>query len=146
MKTIRIFTLMAVCALAMAAFAQGNPPPQGGPDGGGHRRGMPSVDDQLKNMTQAYNLTTDQQAKVKSILEDTHSQMQKVMQDDSTLSREDRMSKMRSIHEAASSRIREVLTDEQKKKYDDMQKEMQEHRRPRRDDGDGPSKDAPAPK
>ena len=143
MKILRSITLLAVCALAAAAFAQGNQPPQGGPgDGGGHRRGMPSVDDQLKNMTQAYNLTDDQQAKIKPILEDAHNQMQKVMQDDSTMSREDRMSKMRSIHEAASSKVREVLTDEQKKKYDETQKEMQDRMHQRRDGGDAPPKDA----
>jgi Spy/CpxP family protein refolding chaperone len=137
--------LLAACALAVAAFAQQSaPPPQGGPgDGSGHRRGMPSVDDQLKNMTQTLNLTDDQQAKIKPILEDAHSQMQKIMQDDSTLSREDRMSKMRSLHETASSKVRDVLTDEQKKKFDDMQKEMQDHMRQRRDGGDAPPKDAP---
>jgi Spy/CpxP family protein refolding chaperone len=143
MKTIRKITLLAVCALAAAAFAQNAPPPQGGPgDAQGHRRGMPSADDQLKNMTQAFNLTEDQQAKIKPILEDAHSQMQKVMQDDSTLSREDRMSKMRSLHEAASAKVREVLTDEQKKKYDDMQKEMQDHMHQRRG-SDAPANDAP---
>jgi periplasmic protein CpxP/Spy len=141
MKTIRTIALLAVCALAAVAFAQqSTPPSQGGAgDGSGHRRGMPSVDDQLKNMTQALNLTDDQQAKIKPILEDAHTQMQKVMQDDSTLSREDRMSKIRSLHEAASGKVREVLTDEQKKKYDDMQ----DHMRQRREGGDAPQKDAP---
>ena len=142
MKTIRKITLLAVCALAVAAFAQNAPPPQGGPgDGPGHRRGMPSADDQVKNLTEQLSLTDDQQARAKTILEDTHSQMQKLRQDDS-MSREDKMAKMQSLHETASGKIREILTADQQKKFDDMQKEMQDnmHQRP---GGDAPPKDAP---
>ena len=127
MKTIRKITLLAVCALATVAFAQQNPPAQGGGDDQRPRRGMPSVEDQLKGLTERLGLKEDQQAKVKTILEDSRSQMQKVMQDES-MSREDKMAKGRSLREAANGKIREVLTDEQKKKFDDMQKEMQERR------------------
>lgn len=137
MNTIKRITLLAVCALATVAFAQQNPPPQGG--GGnnqGHRRGMPSAEEQVKNLTEKLSLTDDQQAKVKTIIEDTHSQMQKLMQDES-LSREDKMAKARSLHEAASGKVRDVLTDEQKKKFDDMQKEMQDHMRQRQSGDSG---------
>jgi Spy/CpxP family protein refolding chaperone len=129
MKTIRKIMLLAVCALATAALAQQNPPPQGGGDDQGRRRGMSSIEDQVKGLTERLGLNDEQQAKVKTILEDTRSQMGKVMQDES-MSREDKMAKGRSLREAANSKIREVLTDEQKKKFDDMQKEMQERRRP----------------
>ena len=88
---------------------------------------MPSVEDQLKNLTERVGLTDDQQAKIKPILEDARAQMQKVMQDDS-MSREDKMAKGRSMREATNSKIREVLNDDQKKKFDDLQKEMQERR------------------
>src|ERR1700753_2278818 len=109
MKTIRKIALLAVCALATVAFAQQNPPPQGGPGDGqgqGRRRGMPSVDEQVKGLTERYSLTDAQQAKAKTILEDAHSQMMKVMQDDS-MSREDKMAKGRTLHEAAAAKIRE---------------------------------------
>ncbi len=142
MKTIRQITLFAVCALAAVAFAQQNPPPQGGGNNPGQRRGMPSVDDQLKNLTDKLSLTSDQQAKIKPILEDTHSQMATLMQDQS-MSREDKMAKVRSLHETASSKVRDILTDDQKKKFDDMQKEMQEHMHQRQQGGDAPPKDAP---
>ena len=95
---------------------------------------MPSVEDQLKNLTEKLSLTDDQQAKIKPILEDSRAQMQKVMQDDS-MSREDKMAKGRTLREASNSKIREVLNDDQKKKFDDMQKEMQE-RRQRQQSGD----------
>ncbi|HKV94060.1 MAG TPA: Spy/CpxP family protein refolding chaperone [Candidatus Angelobacter sp.] len=136
MKTIHKLFLLAVCMLAMSAFAQQNPPAQGGNDGQGHhRRGMPSVDDQVKHLTEQLSLTDDQQSKVKAIVQDTHDQMTKLMQDES-LSREDKMTKARSLHEAATGKIRDILTDEQKKKFDDMQKEMQEHMHQRREGGD----------
>jgi protein CpxP len=141
MKTIRKITLLAVCALAAVAFAQQNPPPQGGGDQG-RRRGMPSVDDQLKNLTEKLGLTDDQQAKVKPILEDAHSQMATLMQDES-MSREDKMAKGRSLRETTNGKIRDVLTDDQKKKFDEMQKEMQDRMRQRQGGGDAPPKDAP---
>lgn len=138
MKTFRKLALFAVCALATAAVAQQDtPPPQGGAEGQGHRRGMPSAEDQTRNLTEKLNLTSDQQAKVKTILEDAHSQMQKLMQDDSQ-SPEDRRSKAKSLHESASGKIREILTDDQKKKFDDMQAEMQNHMRQRQGGGDNP--------
>ena len=142
MKTIKQITLLAVCALATVAFAQQNPPPQGGGDDQGRRRGMPSVEDQLKNLTERLSLTDDQQAKVKTILEDTRGQMTKLMQDES-MSREDKMAKGRSLRETANGKIRDVLTDEQKKKFDDMQQEMRDRMRQRQQGGDGPQKDGP---
>jgi Spy/CpxP family protein refolding chaperone len=136
MNMMRKFLLLAICLLAVGAWAQQNPPAQGGGDDQGRpRRGMPSVDDQVKNLTEKLSLTDDQQGKVKTILEDTRSQMMKVMQDDS-MSREDKMTKGRSLREAANGKIREVLTDDQKKKFDDMQKEMQERMRQRQQGGE----------
>jgi Spy/CpxP family protein refolding chaperone len=136
MKTFQKLILLAVCMLAVGAFAQQNPPAQGGGDDQGRqRRGMPSVDDQVKNLTEKLSLTDDQQGKVKTILEDTRSQMTKVMQDDS-MSREDKMAKGRTLREASNGKIRDLLTDDQKKKFDDMQKEAQERMRQRQQGGD----------
>jgi Spy/CpxP family protein refolding chaperone len=133
MKSIKIALLLAVSMLAVGAFAQQNPPPPGG------GRGPQSVDDQLKNLTDKLNLSADQQAKIKPILEDTRSQMQKIRQDDS-MSREDKMAKGRSLREAANSRIRDVLTDDQKKAFDDLQKEMREQQRQRQQGSGDPPK------
>jgi hypothetical protein len=134
MKSIKTILLFIVCMFTLGAFAQQNPPAQGGGDQQGRRRGMPSVEDQLKNLTEKLSLTDDQQAKIKPILEDTRGQMQKLMQDDS-MSREDKMAKGRTVREAGNAKIRDILNDDQKKKFDDMQKEMQE-RRQRQQSGD----------
>ena len=135
MKSIKSMLLVVVCTFALGAFAQQEAPPQGGGDQQGRRRGMPSVDDQMKNLTEKLSLTADQQAKIKPILEDTRSQMQKLMQDDS-MSREDKMAKGRSLREASNSKVRDLLNDDQKKKFDDMQKEMQDRMRQRQQGGD----------
>src|SRR5438034_7794386 len=114
MKSIRTMLLLSVCTFALGAFAQQNPPAQGGGDQHMRKSGMPSVEDQIKNLTEKLSLTDDQQAKIKPILEDSRAQMQKVMQDDS-MSREDKMAKGRTLREASNSKIREVLNDDQKK-------------------------------
>ena len=127
---------LAACLLAGAAFAQQNTPPAGEQQGG-QRRGMPSVDDQLKNLTERLSLTDDQQAKIKPILEDQRTQMQALMKDDS-LSPDDRRAKGRSIRESTDTKIRDVLTDDQKKKYDAWQQEMRDRMRQRQQGGNNP--------
>jgi Spy/CpxP family protein refolding chaperone len=127
MKAIRTLALLAMSLLGAVAFAQQNPPAGGG-DQQGPRRGMPSVDDQLKTMTDKLNLTADQQAKIKPILEDSRTQMQAVMKDDS-LSQDDRRAKMRGVRESTNSKIRDVLTDTQKKQFDEMQQQMRDRAR-----------------
>ncbi|HVG90422.1 MAG TPA: hypothetical protein VNB54_02930 [Alphaproteobacteria bacterium] len=127
MKAIRLFTLLAACLFAMAALAQQNPPaqPSGDQKQGGHgHMGMGNVDDHVKELTTRLNLTTDQQTKVKAILEENHQQMQAVMNDKS-LSMDDKHAKMKSMHDSVHSKVRDILTDEQKPKFDAMVKDME---------------------
>jgi Spy/CpxP family protein refolding chaperone len=123
MKAIRLFTLLAACLFAMAAFAQQNPPAQ---ESGEHKSGgqMRSSDDMMQELTTKLNLTADQQTKIKSILDETHQQMRATMNDQS-LSKEDKHAKMKSMHDAIHAKVREVLTDEQKPKFDAMVKDME---------------------
>lgn len=126
MKQVTTAIFAALLLLGLAAFAQQkNPSAKAPPSGnqGQARHAMPSVDDQLKNLTDKLNLTADQQAKIKPILQDTQTQAQTVM-NDSSLSQDDRRAKMRSLHESSSAKIRDVLNDDQKKKFDDWQQEM----------------------
>ena len=126
MKQVTTAIFAALLLLGLTAFAQQqNPSGQAQPSGdqGQARHAMPSVDDQLKNLTDKLSLTADQQAKIKPILQDTQTQAQAVMKD-SSLSQDDRRAKMRSLHESSSAKIRDVLNDDQKKKFDDWQQEM----------------------
>jgi Spy/CpxP family protein refolding chaperone len=136
MKSIKMVLLLAVSMLTLGALAQQNPPPPGPPGGG---RGPVSVDDQVKNLTERLNLTADQQAKIKPILEDNRSQIMKVMQDDS-MSREDKMAKGRGIREATNGKIRELLTDDQKKQFDDMLERQRQRQQQQQQGGGAPPK------
>jgi Spy/CpxP family protein refolding chaperone len=124
---------------------------QSGPDQAGQGSGMeghtgrhqmPSVDDQVKHMAKKLNLSDDQQAKLKPILEDQRKQMEQI-RDDSSLSREDRFSKMKSVHENSASQIKALLNDDQQKKFDKMQAERREHMGDRGPGNGSPPSDSP---
>jgi Spy/CpxP family protein refolding chaperone len=78
---------------------------------------VPTADDQLKILTIKLDLTDDQQAKIKPILQDLHDATVKISQDQS-LSRDDRLARVRPIRFKAHDQIREILNDEQKKKLE----------------------------
>jgi len=96
-----------------------------------------NVADQVKDFTEKLTLTEDQQAKVKTILEDTRDQMQKLRSDES-MSQEDKMAKGRALREASSGKIRELLTDDQKKKFDQMEQERRDRMKQRQGGGEPP--------
>jgi periplasmic protein CpxP/Spy len=122
MKKLRYALLMLALAAPAALVAQG---------GGGMGHHMPSVDDQLANMSKKLNLTDAQKPQVKAILQDQQDQMKQQMEN-SSASRDDTRAKMREIHEASNTKIRALLTDDQKAAFDKMQEErmkrMQDHR------------------
>jgi protein CpxP len=89
------------------------------------RRPMESVDDQIKHLSKKLNLTSDQQAKLKPILEDQRKQMEAV-HNDSSLSREDKFSKMQALRQSSDTQIKGVLTDEQSKSFDKMREEQRD--------------------
>ena len=90
---------------------------------GHHQR--PSVDDQVKHMTKALNLTTDQQTKVRDILEEQRKQMDQ-LRADSSLSRDTRVSKMRDLHQNSSTQIRALLNRDQQQKFDQVVQERRD--------------------
>src|SRR3989442_7462123 len=110
---------LVVAAFALPSFAQsgGETDHKGGRHG---QMGMPSVDDHVKHLTKELNLTEDQQAKVKSILEEQQKQMAALRQD-STLFPEDRRAKVQEIHRKTFQEIREVLNKDQQRKFDELE-------------------------
>jgi periplasmic protein CpxP/Spy len=125
-----------LCTLALAglltiaggaAIAQDNTaavPQQG--QGYGHR-GM-NPDAQLQHLTKQLDLTAEQQAQIKPILENRDAQMKQLWQDQS-ISQQDRHAKMESIHQDTNSKIEAVLNDTQKQKFAQMHEKMQQHMR-----------------
>jgi hypothetical protein len=83
----------------------------------GTQDGVPTVDEQLKVLTNKLDLTADQQARIKPILQELHDATLKVVQDQS-LSREERLARVRPLRYQAHDQIREILNDDQKKKLD----------------------------
>jgi hypothetical protein len=80
----------------------------------------PSIDDQVKVLAEQLSLTPEQQAKVKTALEDQHSQAMGVVHDNA-LAREDKIQKIHTIRENTIAKVRSALTsDDQKKKFDAM--------------------------
>lgn len=128
MKQIRFLAFLATCLFALATLAQQNPPAQGP---GEHKHGqmgheMGNVDEHVKELSTKLDLTADQQAKVKAILQENHQQMQTMMKDQS-MSKEDKHAKMQSMHDSVHAKVRELLNDDQKKKFDVMVHDMNEH-------------------
>ncbi|HXZ79739.1 MAG TPA: hypothetical protein VEG30_07405 [Terriglobales bacterium] len=137
MKSLRFTGLIAALTISIVAVAQYGGTGQGGGRHGFGGRQMPSVDDQVKNLTQELSLSDDQQTKVRSILQDQRTQMQQTMQDTSA-SREDKMAKMKDIHQSSTGKIRDLLNDDQKKKYDDYLQKRQQEMQQRRGNMGGP--------
>ena len=97
---------------------------QGGPMMGGGRRGPMSPDDRLKQMTKMFNLTDDQQAKIKPILVDEQKKMDD-LRNNSSGDRQEMRSKMMDITKDANTQIRAQLDDNQKDLFDKQQERMQ---------------------
>jgi len=73
------------------------------------------VQDRLQKLSSELNLSEDQKAKIKPILQNEVGQA-KTVHDDSSLSAADKQAKMQDIHASAQSQMNEILTPDQQKK------------------------------
>ena len=92
---------------------------------GGSPMGPMTPEARLKMLTEKLNLTEDQQAKLKPILEDQAKQM-KALHDDASLAPADKHAKMKELHESSTEKINAVLTADQQTKWKQMKQEMME--------------------
>jgi hypothetical protein len=92
----------------------------------GQMAAHPSIDDQVQSLAQQLNLSADQQAKVKTALEDQHTQAMNVVQD-SSMQRDEKIQKIHTIREGTISKVRSALNDDQKKKFDVMVQQQEQH-------------------
>src|SRR4029077_13072916 len=98
------------------AMQPGQPSQQQSPQAGQ----PPSIDDQVKVLAEKLTLTPKQKAKVKTALEEQHSQAMGVVQDHA-LAREDKIQKIHAIRENTIAKVRSALTsNDQKQKFDQM--------------------------
>jgi len=129
-----ILTIL-VLLLAGLTFAHTSQQPQAPPPdkhAGMHHSGE-SADQHLQMLSEKLNLTDDQKAKVKPILQDQLQQM-KAVREDSSLSEEQRQAKMKSIHESLHNQINAVLTPEQQAKFKQMRQEHMENHKGMKED------------
>jgi protein CpxP len=148
-KYVWILTLLLAMPMlasgARAATYQGGG--YGGGQGGGGRRGPVSPDEQLKRMTKDFNLTPDEQAKIKPILVAEQKKMEDV-RNDSSGDRQTMRQKMMQIRQDRNDQVRAQLDDKQKEKFDKQEQERQErieNRRGGAPGGDTQGANPPAP-
>lgn len=91
---------------------------------GGHGKMDPAA--HAKELSQKLNLSSDQQSKVQSILEDQQKQFAN-LRNDTSLSQQDRHSKFMELHQNTASQIRSVLNPDQQKKFDAIEERHKNH-------------------
>jgi Spy/CpxP family protein refolding chaperone len=118
-RSLAIGTMLSFALTALAQQAATAPGATENNEQGqtGTQGSVPTVDEQLKVLTIKLDLTADQQARIKPILQELHDATLKAMQDQS-LSREERLARVRPQRYKANDQIREILNDDQKKKLD----------------------------
>lgn len=121
MKNVLIHTAL-MCGLALSGAAVYAQEPADQAPAGQHM-GMhgqpPSAEQRLQRMTQQLNLTSEQQAQIKPILESESQQMQALRQDTS-VSQQDRMTKMQAIRQSSGEQIKTLLNPDQQAKFAQM--------------------------
>jgi Spy/CpxP family protein refolding chaperone len=101
---------------------------------GGSTMGPMTPEARLKMLTEKLNLTDDQQAKIKPMLEDQSKQM-KAIHDDASLAPADKQAKMKEVHESSIEKMNAVLTPDQQAKWKQMRQEMMEKHKEMKDQG-----------
>jgi hypothetical protein len=112
--TILIFALNVPAQQTATAPGSADKSEQGQPS---MQDDVPTADEQLKVLTTKLDLTDDQQARIKPVLQGVYDATVKISQDQS-LSREKRLARVRPIRYKAHDQIREILNEEQKIKLD----------------------------
>lgn len=112
--TILIFALNVPAQQTVTAPGSSDKSEQGQPS---TQEDVPTAGEQLKVLTIKLDLSDDQQAKIKPILDGLHDATVKISRDQN-LSREERLAKVRPIRYKAHDQIRAILNDEQKKKLE----------------------------
>jgi Spy/CpxP family protein refolding chaperone len=82
----------------------------------------PTIEQHLKLLSAKLDLTAEQQAKIRPILQRMQDESQNVMRDTS-LSDQARHDKMKSVRDKADKQVRPILDKEQKKKLDELEQE-----------------------
>ena len=91
----------------------------------------PSPDEVVAKLDSKLSLSADQKAKITPIIADRQDKL-KALAADTSSTRLQKAQKMKVIYDDGDTKIKAVLNDDQKKKYDEMQAEMRDQMRERR--------------
>ena len=120
MNRIRLLVIGAALMLAVTAVGQQTTAGSDSQNGGG---GAPSVEKHAMLLGEKLGLNSDQQAKLKPILQQMQDATEKFLGDES-MSREERMDNVKAVRYKADRQLRKILNDEQRKKLDQLEEEM----------------------
>ena len=140
-----LLLLFALAILSMMAVgirvALSTPLPQAAQHPGGHHGpGMMGPEQELGWLSDKLQLTDDQKAKIKPLIEDEHKQL-KALREDTSLSREEKHAKFRQIHTSTYDQIRSLLTEPQQATLKQMEEQREQRMKARQEKGGPP----PAP-
>ena len=88
----------------------------------------PNPDRMAKHLGKKLNLSSEQVAQIKPVLEDRVQQMQ-ALRADTTLSQQDRRTRAHAIMQDSNTKIEAVLNDTQKQQFDQLMQQRREHRK-----------------
>jgi protein CpxP len=140
-----LFLLLALAILAALSIgikvALSAPVPQAGQQQGWHRGpGQMGPEQELGWLSDRLKLTDDQKSKIKPLIEDEHKQLT-ALQEDSSLSREEKRAKFSQIHSSLFDQIRPMLTEQQQATLQQIQQQRDQRVKGRQRKGGQP----PAP-
>jgi len=152
-KMLAGIALLSLSSCAVWAQAPDGPPPGPPPDQPGQMERGPNPERQLKMLTKLLTLTPDQQTGVKSVLEQSATEMKalRAKQDAASQGSESRESRRalmeqgRQIREETNTKINALLDDNQKKTFADWNEKREERMRNRHNGGDQGSEPPPPP-
>ena len=124
-KVIQVFTFgtMLCTGFGVGAMLQGQTAAMGQHE----HRGPLTPDQELQNLTKALQLSGEQQAKIKPMLEQRHTQLMS-LHENTGLSRAQKSEHMKQIDEGANAKLLAVLNGDQKTKYQAMIEQRRERR------------------
>ncbi|HEY3628315.1 MAG TPA: hypothetical protein VGL00_18645 [Terracidiphilus sp.] len=91
-----------------------------------HEHKAPSPDHMAKHLAKKLNLSSDQVAQLKPVLQDRVQQMQ-ALRSDTSLAQQDRRTRARQIMQDSNSKIEAMLNDTQKQQFEQMLQQRREH-------------------
>jgi Spy/CpxP family protein refolding chaperone len=120
--------LTVLLLLPLAALAQDD-------DRGPYRRqGPPDMDRVMADLDQQLDLTDDQSAQVRTILEEQRQAMQQLRDEfgrpEDDQAREEMRGRVRAIHHDTQERLSQVLDEEQMQRFQELQRRRRHHRHP----------------